>query len=84
MDNAQLGFDAWLGFCFFFADDGRDLPHETTVAGGSFVAVWSLNCAASAAGEPSSSATHLVVDAPSCLITLMSSCPPLYGNGAAC
>lgn len=69
-----LGFGC-LGFFFFavvFADGGRDLLHETTVAGGSFVA---LNCAASAAGEPSSSATHLVLDAPSRLTALMSSCP---------
>lgn len=79
----------WGFFCLFvfavvFAGSGRDLLHETTVAGVSFVAPRSLNCAASAAGEPSSSATHLGLDAPSCLITLMSSCPPLYGNGAAC
>lgn len=72
-------------FCSgFFAGGGRELLHETTVAGGSCVALRSLNCVASAAGEPSSSAIHLVLDAPSCLITLMSSCPPLYGNGAAC
>lgn len=87
MDNARLGVDAWLFVFFlqcFFADGGRDLLHETTVAGGSFVALRSLNCAASAAGQPSSPATHLVLDAPSCPITLMSSCPPLYGDGAAC